>query len=139
MAGYGDLVDKFSSGDFKKSDVDSLIGQYERVLPKQIVNQLKQVSANLDSAVAGGEVASPWINPDTGEEFFPGSGMTGDQSRDRTRELNQGILGKIASEPGLNFQAKTDTGTYDSGVAMLPGESFIEYTQRMHSRLYPQG
>jgi hypothetical protein len=139
MAGYGDLVDKFSSGDFKKSDVDSLIGQYERVLPKQIVTQLKQVSANLDAAVAGGEVASPWINPDTGEEFFPGAGMTGDQSRDRTRELNQGVLGKIASEPGLNFQAKTDTGTYDSRVAMLPGESFIQYTQRMHKRLYPQG
>ena len=147
MAGYGDLVDKFSSGDFKKSDVDALIGQYERVLPEQIVNQLKQVSANLtgqeffpgDAEVAGAEVASPWIDPDTGQEFFPGAGMTGAQSRDRTRELNQGVLGKIASEPGLTFQAKTDTGTYDAGVAMLPGESFIEYTQRMHNRLYPQG
>jgi hypothetical protein len=138
-AGYGALVDKFSSGDFNKSDVDALIGQYGRILPQQIVNQLEQVSANLDAEVAGAEVASPWIDPDTGQEFFPGSGMTGDQSRDRTRELNQGVLGKIASEPGLTFQAKTDTGTYDAGVAMLPGESFIEYTQRMHNRLYPQG
>ena len=136
-AGYGALVDKFSSGDFNKSDVDALIGQYGRILPQQIVNQLEQVSANLEAAAVG--EAEPWIDPDTGQEFVPGYGMTGDQSRDRTRELNQGVLGKIASEPGLTFQAKTDTGTYDAGVAMLPGESFIEYTQRMHNRLYPQG
>ena len=47
MAGYGEQVEKFSSGNYTKADVDGLIGQFGGMLPKNILAQLQQVSESM--------------------------------------------------------------------------------------------
>ena len=121
MAGYGEQLEKFSSGNYTKADIDGLIGQFGSRLPKNILAQLQQASdlmATEEGAVAGTEAANvvaeelPGLDPNySGQQGTTSSGSS-----------------QFTTQHG--FGAKD----YNPEVAIGQNESFMDYTKRMHQR-----
>ena len=119
MAGYGEQVEKFASGNYTKADIDGLIGQFGSYLPKDIMAQLKQVS---DSMVEGaGVVVEELAGLDPNYSRFQGTTSSGSAHYGMARDAQGNPLG---------FNAKD----YNPAVARKEGETFMDYTKRMHER-----
>ena len=119
MAGYGEQVEKFASGNYTKADIDGLIGQFGSRLPKDIMAQLKQVS---DSMVEGaGVVVEELAGLDPNYSRFQGTTSSGSAHYGMARDAQGNPLG---------FNAKD----YNPAVARKEGETFMDYTKRMHER-----
>ena len=119
MAGYGEQVEKFASGNYTKADIDGLIGQFGSYLPKDIMAQLKQVS---DSMVEGaGVVVEELAGLDPNYSRFQGTTSSGSSHYGMARDAQGNPLG---------FNAKD----YNPAVARKEGETFMDYTKRMHER-----
>ena len=128
MAGYGEQLEKFSSGNYTKADIDGLIGQFGSRLPKNILAQLQQASdlmATEEGAVAGTEAANVVA------EELPGldPNYEGQQGTTSSGSAHYGMARDAQGNP-LGFHAKD----YNQEVAILEGESFMDYTKRMHQR-----
>ena len=121
MAGYGEQLEKFASGNYTKADIDGLIGQFGSRLPKSILAQLQQASdslASTEGAMVGKDMANvvaeevPGLDPNySGQQGTTSSGSS-----------------QFTTQHG--FGAKD----YNDAVKQLPGESFMDYTKRMHAR-----
>ena len=119
MAGYGEQVEKFASGNYTKADIDGLIGQFGSRLPKDIMAQLKQVS---DSMVEGaGVVVEELAGLDPNYSRFQGTTSSGSSHYGPATDIEGNKLG---------FNAKD----YNPAVARKEGETFMDYTKRMHER-----
>ena len=123
-AGYGEQLKKFASGNYTKADIDALIGQYGNKLPKKILKQLQQAS---DSMIEGDRKANVVVEELAGLDpnFAGGTTSSGSSSYGMARDVEGKPLG---------FNAKD----YNPEVAIGQDESFMDYTQRMHERLYPK-
>ena len=121
MAGYGEQLEKFSSGNYTKADIDGLIGQFGSRLPKSILAQLQQASdslASTEGAMVGKDMAYvvaeevPGLDPNyAGQQGTTSSGSS-----------------QFTTQHG--FGAKD----YNPEVAIGQNESFMDYTKRMHQR-----
>ena len=130
MAGYGEQVEKFASGNYTKADIDGLIGQFGSYLPKDIMAQLKQVS---DSMVEGaGVVVEELAGLDPNYSRFQGTTSSGSSHYGMARDAQGNPLG---------FQAKDynpEVGrTQADKYGRLQEEDFMDYTKRMHKMRYP--
>jgi hypothetical protein len=122
MAGYGEQLEKFASGNYTKADIDGLIGQFGSRLPKSILAQLQQASdslASTEGAMVGKDMANvvaeevPGLDPNySGQQGTTSSGSS-----------------QFTTQHG--FGAKD----YNPDVAIKPDETFMEYTKRMHKRI----
>ena len=121
MAGYGEQLEKFASGNYTKADIDGLIGQFGSRLPKSILAQLQQASDSL-AATEGAMVGKDMAN--VVAEEVPG--------------LDPNYAGQQGTTSSGSSQFTTQHGfgakDYNSEVAILPNESFMDYTKRMHQR-----
>jgi hypothetical protein len=124
MAGYGEQVEKFSSGNYTKADVDGLIGQFGGMLPKNILAQLQQVSESMvEGAIEGANVeVEELAGLDPNYAGQQGTTSSGSSSYAMARDTEGNPLG---------FHAKD----YNPAVAIKEGETFMEYTQRMHREM----
>jgi hypothetical protein len=121
MAGYGEQLEKFASGNYTKADIDGLIGQFGSRLPKSILAQLQQASdslASTEGAMVGKDMANvvaeevPGLDPNySGQQGTTSSGSS-----------------QFTTQHG--FGAKD----YNPEVAIGQNESFMDYTKRMHQR-----
>jgi len=115
MAGYGEQLEKFASGNYTKADIDGLIGQFGSRLPKNILAQLKQAADSMASEEGAANVVVeelPGLDPNyAGQQGTTSSGSS-----------------QFTTQHG--FGAKD----YNDAVKQLPGESFMDYTKRMHQR-----
>ena len=127
MAGYGEQLEKFASGNYTKADIDGLIGQFGSRLPKSILAQLQQASdslASTEGAMVGKDMANvvaeevPGLDPNY-------SGQQGTTSSGSSQWTTQ-----HGAEGREGFGAKD----YNPEVAIGQNESFMDYTKRMHQR-----
>jgi len=122
MAGYGEQLEKFASGNYTKADIDGLIGQFGSRLPKNILAQLQQASDSL-AATEGAMVGKDMAN--VVAEEVPG--------------LDPNYAGQQGTTSSGSSQFTTQHGfgakDYDPDVAIKPDETFMEYTKRMHKRI----
>ena len=122
MAGYGEQLEKFSSGNYTKADIDGLIGQFGSRLPKDILAQLQQAADSMaaeEGAAAGTDAANVVV------EELPG--------------LDPNYAGQQGTTSSGSSQFTTQHGfgakDYNPDVAIKPDETFMEYTKRMHKRI----
>ena len=121
MAGYGEQLEKFASGNYTKADIDGLIGQFGSRLPKSILAQLQQASDSL-AATEGAMVGKDMAN--VVAEEVPG--------------LDPNYAGQQGTTSSGSSQFTTQHGfgakDYNPEVAIGQNESFMDYTKRMHQR-----
>ena len=129
MAGYGEQLEKFASGNYTKADIDGLIGQFGSRLPKSILAQLQQASDSL-AATEGAMVGKDMAN--VVAEEVPGldPNYAGQQGTTSSGSARYGPATDIEGNK-LGFSAKD----YNPAVAIKPDETFMEYTKRMHKRI----
>jgi hypothetical protein len=122
MAGYGEQLEKFASGNYTKADIDGLIGQFGSRLPKSILAQLQKASDSL-AATEGAMVGKDMAN--VVAEEVPG--------------LDPNYAGQQGTTSSGSSQFTTQHGfgakDYNPDVAIKPDETFMEYTKRMHKRI----
>ena len=130
MAGYGEQVKKFASGNYTKADIDGLIGQFGSYLPKDVLAQLQQVAEGM---VEGANVVAEEVSGlDPNYSRFQGTTSSGSSSYGPATDIEGNKLG---------FQAKN----YNPEVGMIQAdkygrlqeEDFMDYTKRMHKMRYP--
>ena len=127
MAGYGAQVEKFASGNYTKADIDGLIGQFGGRLPKDVLEQLQQVS---ESMVEVEELAG--LDPNYAR--FQGTTSSGSSHYGPATDVAGNKLGFSAK----NYNPEVGRIQADK-YGRLQEEDFMDYTKRMHERLYPSG